>query len=159
MANDLKYKGFTGSAECSVEDVCLHGKVLFIDDLITYEGETVTEIKAAFEAAIDRYLAYCEKTGKPANRPYSGSFNVRVGADLHRHAAECAQRTGVKLNEFVVNAIKKAVDVSCAVPIQHHHRHDVTVTIQGKDSTMLDLVSSTSQKPSGWQSIPNSRLN
>ncbi|MEI8326181.1 MAG: toxin-antitoxin system HicB family antitoxin, partial [Betaproteobacteria bacterium] len=82
----LTHKGFTGSCEVSLEDGCLVGRVLFIDDIVTYEGETVPDLKANFEAAVDRYLAYCKRTGKAANKPYSGTFNVRVGADLHRKA-------------------------------------------------------------------------
>ncbi len=41
-------------------------------------------LKANFQAAVDRYLAFCEKTGKAANKPYIGTFNVRVGSDLRR---------------------------------------------------------------------------
>ena len=83
-ANKLIYKGFTGSLDASLEDECLVGKVLFIDDIVTYEGDTVPALKANFQAAVDRYLAFCEKTGKAANKPYSGTFNVRVGSDLRR---------------------------------------------------------------------------
>ena len=34
-ANKLIYKGFTGSLDASLEDECLVGKVLFIDDIVT----------------------------------------------------------------------------------------------------------------------------
>ena len=83
--SNLTYKGYTGTIEASIEDNCLHGQILLIDDIITYEGTTVENNKAAFEEAVNRYLAYCEKTGKPANKPYSGTFNVRgksVGSGL-----------------------------------------------------------------------------
>ena len=159
MANELKYKGFTGSVECSIEDDCLHGKILFVDDLITYEGETVVEIKTAFKAAVDHYLAYCEKTGRAANKPFSGSFNVRIGPELHRQAAECARRAGTKLNEFVANAVKQAVEISCGIHINHHHEHCVTVTLQRESTQLLDLVSSTDKRPSNWQSVPYGKLN
>ena len=43
----LTYKTYIGSIEVSVEDECLHGKILFIDDLITYEANTVQEIHDA----------------------------------------------------------------------------------------------------------------
>ena len=47
----LKYKGSSGSVEYSEEDSCLFGKVLGLKkDCITYEGETISELKSDFEA-------------------------------------------------------------------------------------------------------------
>ena len=126
--NKLVHNGFTGSFEVSLEDGCLIGRVLFIDDLITYEGETVPELTANFEAAVDRYLAHCQRTGKVANKPYSGSFNVRVGPELHREAAIAASDAAVNLNEFVASAIKTAVTKGPVQSVVHNHvitiRHD-----------------------------------
>lgn len=60
----LKYKGYTGSVEYSEEDNCLYGKVLGLKkDCITYEGETISELKSDFEGAIDDYLASCKERG------------------------------------------------------------------------------------------------
>ena len=78
------HKGFSGSAETSFEDNCLFGKILFIGDVITYEGNTPAELREAFKSAVDRFLAYCKKNGKPANRPYSPSYIVRTGNLLHK---------------------------------------------------------------------------
>ncbi len=45
----LKYKGYTGSVEYSEEDKCLFGKVQGMSkDSITYEGQTVEELKRYF---------------------------------------------------------------------------------------------------------------
>lgn len=106
--NELVYKGYAGSLEASIEDGCLHGRILFIDDLVAYEGQTIPEVQAAFEAAVDRYLAHCVRVGKPANKPYSGTFNVRIGQDLHGMAVKIASRQGIKLNEFVKQAVQSA---------------------------------------------------
>ena len=56
-AKPLEYKGFQGSVEYSGDDDLLYGKVLSVEPLISYEGSTLDELKAAFEAAIDDYLA------------------------------------------------------------------------------------------------------
>jgi predicted HicB family RNase H-like nuclease len=90
----------------SLEDDCLIGRVLFIDDIITYEGATVGELMENFRAAVDHYLDYCKRTGKPANKPYSGTFNVRIGPQLHREAVIAANAASVNLNDFVTTAIK-----------------------------------------------------
>lgn len=107
---EFKYKGFTGSVEASIEDECLVGEILFIADIITYEGETIAGIKQAFEAAVDRYLDYCNRHDKNPCKPYSGTFNVRVGAELHRKAIQEAYRRNMNLNEFCIKALNDSIN-------------------------------------------------
>ncbi len=119
----LAYKGYIGSVDMSLEDDCLHGRVQFIDDIISYEGATPVELKRAFEDAVARYLAYCEKTGKPANKSFSGSFNVRVGADRHRALAHAAMHRDVAINEVVCQAVDQFLAPSEAAMHNHVHIH------------------------------------
>ena len=51
----LNYKSYTGSIEISVEDGVLHGSVLDIKDVITFEGTTIEEVKQAFQDSVDDY--------------------------------------------------------------------------------------------------------
>ena len=54
----LKYKGYTGSVEYSEEDNCLYGKVQGMSKhAITYEGQTLDELKQDFEGSVEDYLA------------------------------------------------------------------------------------------------------
>ena len=121
----LSYNGYTGSIDVCVDDDCLLGKILFIEDLITYEGETPGKLEAGFRDAVDRYIAYCEKSGKSPNKPYSGTFNVRVGEDLHRASCVAAAESGLNLNEFVCLAIsdKLAQAQPLLVKEVHHHHY------------------------------------
>ncbi|MBI5591668.1 MAG: type II toxin-antitoxin system HicB family antitoxin [Deltaproteobacteria bacterium] len=119
----LKYKGYLGSIEISVEDGCLHGQILFINDMITYEGDTIPAIKEEFSSAVDRYIAYCKKTGRPANKPYSGTFNIRIDKELHRKAAQEAVKCNISLNEYVEQAIKSATEQKEPMKVEHTHRH------------------------------------
>lgn len=95
----LQYQGYAGTVEVSLEDACLHGRLLHIDDLITYEGDNVADITAAFRAAVYRYLAHCKAMNKQPNRPYSGSFNVRIGPDRHRQLARMVGAGAGSINE------------------------------------------------------------
>ena len=119
MSKDMSYKGFTGSCEISTADDCLHGKILFIEDILTYEGQTVAELKAAFHDAVDEYLAQCHEEGVEPNKPFSGTFNVRLGPMLHRAAAISARRQNTTLNDFVTRAVKSACDSKAAPQVQH----------------------------------------
>lgn len=63
MKNWLEYKGYYGSVDYSSEDAVLYGKVLGINSLISYEGESVTELQQDFEGAVDDYLEVCAENG------------------------------------------------------------------------------------------------
>jgi len=145
--NKLTHKGYAGTIEASIEDSCLHGQILFIEDIITYEGTTVEDIKTSFKEAVDRYLAYCEETGKPANKPYSGTFNVRVGQDLHRKAVEVAYHRGITLNDFVTQSIQTAIEQNGIVKVEHTHHHNITIT----DYQTSASVVATVEQPLAWE--------
>jgi len=147
--SDLTYKGFTGSANVSIEDNCLHGKVLFIDDIITYEGATVEELNGAFKEAVDDYVSYCERAGKSPNKPYSGTFNVRIGAELHRKAAEASSKNSLNLNEYVVKAVQELVERNGITKVEHIHKHEVTV----KGEPQREVRVATTTRPSSWEPI------
>lgn len=109
MNNILQYKGFFGSVEISVEDEVLFGKLLYVNDLVTYEAETTSELKQAFEEAVDDYLGFCAAHNKEPDKPFKGSFNVRISPELHKAAAVEAEKQGITLNQFVQQSIEHAV--------------------------------------------------
>ncbi len=109
MNDTLKYKGYIGTVHYEAEDELFAGKIFGIIDLVTFEGESVAEIKAAFKEAVDDYLETCKSLGKEPNKTYKGSFNVRVSTGLHQKASIMALKNGMTLNEFVKRAIDYAV--------------------------------------------------
>ncbi|WP_371917156.1 type II toxin-antitoxin system HicB family antitoxin [Pseudomonas sp. QS1027] len=103
----MHYKGYYGSIEASVEDNCLFGKLQFIRALVSYEGQTVAELEAAFKEAVDDYLDTCQQLNQAPEMPCKGSFNVRVGHDLHLAAALTATRQKVTLNDLTRQALSE----------------------------------------------------
>lgn len=67
----LSHKGYNGSIETSVADDTLHGKILFINDLVTYEAQSVAQLKAEFADAVDDYLETCSAIGKKPEKTLS----------------------------------------------------------------------------------------
>lgn len=106
----LTYKNFEGSAELDMANQVCHGKLLFIDDLVTYQADTPAGLQREFELAVDDYLETCREVGKEPQRPFRGQFNVRVPPGLHRAAATRAQADGISLNEVVVKALAAFLD-------------------------------------------------
>ncbi|WP_036602573.1 type II toxin-antitoxin system HicB family antitoxin [Olivibacter sitiensis] len=109
MIDALTYKDYTATIHYSDDDEVFFGKVIALNDLITFEGTSVSELKTAFHEAIDDYLADCEAMGKSPDKTYKGAFNVRVPAGLHKRAAIFASQHRISLNDFVKTALLYAV--------------------------------------------------
>lgn len=109
MSNYLKYKEYLATVEYSTEDEVFYGKLFGINDLVTFEGASVKEIKRAFEEAVDDYIETCKEVNKKPEKSFKGSFNVRVPSELHKDAAFIAVQNNVSLNDFVKGAIQYAI--------------------------------------------------
>lgn len=108
--NILEYKDFIGSVNYTDEEECFYGKIEGINDLITFEGASVKELKKAFKDAVEDYLELCKQLNKEPYRSVKGSFNVRIEPKLHYSAIYTALKKGISLNQFVADAIKSNVD-------------------------------------------------
>ncbi len=109
MSNVLSYKGYSAPVEFDGERMILTGSVAGIRDGIFFEAEGASDVEARFHAAVDDYLAFCAEKGKEPERPFKGSFNVRVNPELHRRAALAAAERRESLNQFVAAAIAAAL--------------------------------------------------
>ena len=107
--NMLRYKDFFGSVEYSADDDCFFGRIIGTTDLVTFEGNSVETLKAAFAEAVEDYIVLCNEAGKEPQKTYKGSFNVRISPDLHKEAVMLASRKGISLNAFVEKTIYEAV--------------------------------------------------
>ena len=54
------------------------------------------------------YEDWCKERGKEPEKPYSGSFTVRMPPELHRRIAEAAARAGKSLNRFITDTLEHA---------------------------------------------------
>jgi predicted HicB family RNase H-like nuclease len=90
----FQYKGYFGSAEVNVVDNIQYGKLLFINDIVTYVAETPEKLEVAFREAVDDYLQTCAELGDEPNVPYSttASLSNKVVIPSGRNAAEMSQR-------------------------------------------------------------------
>ncbi len=108
--NVLEYKGYYGTVEYSAKDNILFGKVIGVNGLISYEGDSVQNLKTDFEEAVDDYLAMCEAEGVEPEKTYKGTFNVRIEPELHRSLAIFAATHRITLNAAVENAVREFIN-------------------------------------------------
>ena len=102
----LEYKGYKGTVEYSKEDDCLVGKVIGMhNDLILYEGNTLSELKDDFIEAVESYIEGCIAEGKAPRKPFSGKILVRMSTDMHERITIAATDSHITINEFINNAL------------------------------------------------------
>jgi predicted HicB family RNase H-like nuclease len=109
----LEYKGYFGSIEYSEEDNCLYGKVLGMPrDLISYEGNTASELMEDFKGAIDTYLEHCQRKGIKPHKSYNGVLNIRIPAAIHGKIAMMAEDTGTSINAFIRESVERRLGLT-----------------------------------------------
>jgi predicted HicB family RNase H-like nuclease len=104
----MTYRGYAARIEYSDDDRCFVGHIAGINDVVGFHAESVNELRAAFEEAVDDYLATCERLGKPPQKPYSGKLMLRIPPEVHAHAAMMAQAQGKSLNQWAAEVLSKA---------------------------------------------------
>ena len=104
-----EYRGYTADIRYSEEDGLLVGHVAGIRAIIGFHGESVSEVRKAFEEAVDFYL----ETEPDPEKPFSGHIALRVTPEMHAELFRKAQKAGAanfddwlakELKEFVLHA-------------------------------------------------------
>ena len=110
----MEYKGYTVRVEFDDDIGMFHGEVINTRDVITFQGDSVTNLKKAFRDSVDDYLQFCADRGEEPDKPFSGRFLWRPGVDLHRRAVETAAASGRSLNTWISELVEKAMSKSTA---------------------------------------------
>lgn len=105
----IQYKGYIGQVEFDADARILHGEVVGIRDVVTFQGSSVEEVEQAFRDSVDDYLAFCKERGEEPDKPCSGNFVVRSDSQLHRQINQAAAIEGTSLNSWVVDRLREAV--------------------------------------------------
>ena len=103
----MEYKGYYGTVNFSAADGVLFGKVIGVNSLISFEGDSVQSLKEDFEGAVDDYLELCAESGIQPEKAYRGNFNVRVPPELHKTLAFYSASHGQTLNSTVEEALRE----------------------------------------------------
>ncbi len=111
MSNIMKYKGYWAEIRYSDEDECFYGVIEGLKNAsISFEGNTVEELRKDFEDAIDCYLEDCNENNEEPEKQCKGSFNVRIEPELHQKAIMFSKEFNMSLNQFVAKAIRNEIE-------------------------------------------------
>ncbi len=105
----MEYKGYIAKVEFDDEDDVFHGEIINLRDVVTFQGQTVDELRHAFQESVEDYLAFCAERNEQPEKPYSGKFSVRIDTELHRKIATQARITSKSLNRWVSDTFEVAI--------------------------------------------------
>lgn len=104
----MTYKGYVGEFTLDNDDEMFYGKLVGINQLVTFEADNAHDLKQAFYDSVDDYLVFCDEQGIEPDKPFKGSFNVRIDSELHRRAYMASRDSS--LNAFVGQAISEKLN-------------------------------------------------
>ena len=108
MANIMKYKKYVATVELDAEAGLLHGEIINLSDVVTFQGRSIDELRQAFKESVEDYLEACAEFGKEPEKPFTGQFVVRVRPEVHRSAVMAAKIENKSLNAWVAEKLEQA---------------------------------------------------
>ena len=103
----LTYKGYTGIIDVDPEAGVIHGTVIGMRDVVTFEAESAKDIINAFRDSVDDYRDFCREMGKSPDKPYSGKLVLRMLAEIHRKLDEVSRAQHASINSLAVALIER----------------------------------------------------
>ena len=103
----MKYKGYVGQVTYDDEAKILHGEVIGLQTVITFQATNVNDIEKEFHQSIDIYLEWCKERGVKPEKSFSGNIRIRLDKELHAELAQKAALHGLSLNSFIVDKLIK----------------------------------------------------
>ena len=105
----MQYKNYLARVEFDADANIFHGEVINIRDVVTFQGESVGELKKALEDSIEEYLAFCAERGEEPDKPFNGRFTVRLSPDQHKKVVLAAEKSGKEVDLWVTDVLAQAV--------------------------------------------------
>ena len=107
--NTMSHKGYAARVEFDERDNIFVGRVLGIRTMISFHGQTVAELRAEFERAVEDFVRDCKEKGLKPQKPASGKLLLRVPPEVHGAALVAAQAAGKSLNQWATELLQDAV--------------------------------------------------
>ncbi len=103
----MTHDGYLATVEIDEDAGIMHGRVINARAMLTFEGETLAELRQAFADTIEDYRDWCKERGVEPERPYSGTLSIRITPELHKRVAELAAKAGESINQFIAERLEE----------------------------------------------------
>lgn len=105
----MEYKGYVAVVNFDEEAKIFSGEVINTKDVITFQGESVSELEKAFQDSVEDYLEFCKSRNEEPDKPFSGKFVLRIPSQLHRDLYLLSARKNISLNKLIIDELNKVV--------------------------------------------------
>jgi predicted HicB family RNase H-like nuclease len=99
------YKGYSAKISIDEDQGVLHGEVLGINDVVTFQAANVGDIVKEFHNSVDDYLDFCRQRDEAPDKPYSGRIVLRMDPEIHRKLAMRSKQKNESINDLIVSAV------------------------------------------------------
>lgn len=106
----MTYKGYLAQITFDEQASIFHGEVINIRDVVTFQGQSVEELRQAYVDSIEDYLSFCAERGEAPDPPFSGRLTVRLSPEQHRKVILAAEKAGKDITQWVAEALEQAVE-------------------------------------------------
>src|SRR3954454_18910252 len=103
----MTYKGYEATVQFDEEAKILAGVVINTRDIVTFQADSAGGVEKAFHDSVDDYIEFCKSRGEEPEKPFSGTFTVRMTPQQHRDVATEARRRGMSINAYVVECLTR----------------------------------------------------
>lgn len=104
--NMMNHEGYIATLEIDEDTGLISGIVTNVRATLHFQGETVPEVRKAFEDTIADYREWCTLQGREPEKPYSGTLSLRLPPELHRKVAAAAALAGKSVNGFIAETLE-----------------------------------------------------
>jgi predicted HicB family RNase H-like nuclease len=104
----IEHKGYVARIELDEDEKILHGRVINISDVVTFEASSAPQLLREFRRSMEDYFSFCRKRGEEPEKPFSGKFVLRVDPAVHRAIAVAADREAKSINKWAEETLAKA---------------------------------------------------
>ncbi len=108
--NTMTHRGYAARIDYSDEDGCFIGHIAGINDVVGFHGESVEQLRDAFEESVDDYLETCEKLNRSPQKPYSGNLMLRIPPEVHAAIATAAEVSGKSINQWATQTLADVLE-------------------------------------------------
>ena len=108
--NTMTHRRYAARIDYSDEDGCFIGHIAGINDVVGFHGESVEELRDAFEESVDDYLETCEELNRSPQKPYSGNLLLRIPPEVHAAIAMAAEVSGKSINQWATETLADVLE-------------------------------------------------
>ena len=105
----IEYKGYIGVVDFDPEIDLFHGTVINTQDVITFYGASVTELRKEMQKSLEVYFEVCDEQGKVPDKPFSGTLTIQTSPELYGRIALNAARRQLEIDAYLQEVLEKAV--------------------------------------------------